>query len=157
MRRVARSLALVTSAFLVFIAVTGWGHRHEPTAVTHRSMSHGLLIYVWSAIPIAVSFTLTGHRRPFTAAARVFALLALLGLLFLASLTGYLGPSNGATEPFTLVRFQLLHFWVLPTFALALTFAWYYWLGPDPGISAIDAQEPESATASRGGETGLTG
>jgi hypothetical protein len=145
MRRVARSFAAVTIAALLCIIVTGWGHRHELAAPIHRWLPHGLFILAWSAVPFAVGVTMASLRRPVVATVRAFALLALLGVLFLASVTGYLGPSRGPIDALRLQRFQVFHYWVLPSLAMALALAWYYGLGPNRGTSPGDALEPTAS------------
>ena len=48
-----------------------------------------------------------------------------LGVFFLASITGYMGPSYGPIDPMNFRRFQVLHYWVFPSLAIALVSWWY--------------------------------
>jgi hypothetical protein len=131
MRRVSRGLAVATGIALSFIIATGWIHRPGLMNEMHRWSCHGLLIVAWSAIPIAIGITsalLRGH--PLARFARPLGFLSLLGVLFLASTTGYLGPSSGPYDAMTLRRFQWLHEWIMPSLAIALVTWWFRSLKP---------------------------
>jgi hypothetical protein len=65
------------------------------------------------------------RRRRNTAAVRAMGILTLLGVFFLASITGYTGPSYGPIDPMNFRRFQVLHYWVFPSLAIALVSWWY--------------------------------
>jgi hypothetical protein len=139
MRRVSRSLAAVNGLALISIIATGWLHRAGPVASAHRWLSHGLFILDWSAVPVAIGVaSARPRRRPIATAARVLGLLALLGALFLASITGYLGPSQGPLDAMSFRRFQVLHYWVWPLPAIALVI-WWYW-----SPTAVDPLDAES-------------
>ena len=56
--------------------------------------------------------------RPLAAVARASGLLMLLVVLFLASITGYLGPSYVSLDPMNFRRFQVLHYGVWPAWLL---------------------------------------
>ena len=134
MRRISRCLAAVTGGTLLFVIAAGLAYRQGPVATTHRWLPHGLFIFImaWSAIPFAIGVTLTrSGGRPFTAAARTLGLLVLLGVIFLASVTGYLGPSHGPVDAMTLRRFQVLHYAVWPSIAIVLVAWWYHSLRSD--------------------------
>jgi hypothetical protein len=56
-----------------------------------------------SAIPLAIGVALArSRRRPIAAAAQAMGILTLSGAIFLASITGYLGPSYGPIDPMNL-------------------------------------------------------
>ncbi len=93
MRRVSLCLAYVVGATLLCIVVSGLASSSRPAATAHRWLSHGLLILAWNAIPLAIGVTLaSAPARPVAATVRSLGLLLLLGVLFVASFTGYLGP-----------------------------------------------------------------
>jgi hypothetical protein len=128
MRRVSRCLAVANGLALLCIIATGWLPRTAPIVATHRWLPHGLFILDWSAIPLAIGETLARSRmRPIATAGRASGLIILLGVVFVASITGYLGPSSqGPSDAMTLRRFQMLHYCVLPALAVALVVWWYY-------------------------------
>src|SRR5271166_5789950 len=127
MRRASRGLALVNGLALLFIMATGWIYRAGPAAQVHRWLPHGLLIADWSAIPLAIGETVARPRgRLLTTAARAAGLLSLLGVVFLGSITGYLGPSQVQVDAMSLLRFQVLHYYVFPGMALGLILWWYH-------------------------------
>ena len=104
--------------------------RHLTPASVHSS---GGLRNTWigikavpSAIPLAVGVaSARSRRRRNTAAVRAMGILTLLGVFFLASITGYMGPSYGPIDPMNFRRFQVLHYWVFPSLAIALVSWWY--------------------------------
>jgi hypothetical protein len=125
MRRGSHLFAAINGVALLCIIATGWLPRTVPVAAIHRWLPHGLLILDWIVIAFAIGEILARFRkRPLAAAVRVFGLLVLLGLLFLASITGYLGPSYGRLEPMTFRRFQILHYCVWPAIGVALVIWW---------------------------------
>ncbi len=126
MRLTSRSLAAVNGLVLLIIIATGWLHRAGPVAMAHRWLPHALFILDWSAVPLAIGIV-SAHpgRRPVATAARAVGLLILWATLFLASITGYLGPSHGQTDSMSFRRFQVLHYGVWPVLAIALVFWWY--------------------------------
>ena len=132
MRIVSRCFACAVGASLLCIAVSGFAHRSHPAATTHRWLSHGLIILAWSAIPLALGVTLADARaHPVVATVQSLGLLLLMGALFAASFTGYLGPSYGPIDAMSLSRFRILHFGVCPSLSIALVIGWYYGLAAD--------------------------
>ncbi len=133
MRRASRCLAVASGFALLCIIATGWLHRPASVAATHKWMSHGLMILDWNAIPLAVGEALARYSgRPLATAARVFGLLCFLFVVFLASITGYVGPSYGPIDAMNFHRFQVLHYWLFPALAVALVIWWYHSLaGPE--------------------------
>jgi hypothetical protein len=132
MRRVSLCLASTVSALLLCIAVSGLAHGSRPAATAHRRLSHGLLILAWNAIPLAIGVVLAGARaRPVGATVRSLGLLLLLGVLFVASFTGYLDPSQGSIDAMSRNRFRVLHSGVCPSLSIALAVGWYYGLKAD--------------------------
>jgi hypothetical protein len=126
MRRDSRLLAAINGVALLCIIATGWLPRIAPVGAIHRWLPHGLFIVDWTAIPFAIGEILVRFRmRPVAAAARVAGLLMFLGVLFLSSITGYLGPSYGPIDPMNFRRFQILHYGVFPAFGIALVIWWY--------------------------------
>jgi hypothetical protein len=126
MREVSRGLAAANGLVILCIMATGWIHSAGPAGAIHRWLPHGLFIVDWSAIPLAVGVALArSRRRPIAAAARAIGILTLSGAIFLASITGYLGPSYGPIDPMSFRRFQVLHYWVFPSLAIALVSWWY--------------------------------
>jgi hypothetical protein len=129
MRRLSRCLAAVNGLALISIIATGWLHSAGPVASApsaHSCLSHGLFVLDWSAVPLAIGVaSARPRRRPIATAARVLGLLALFGALFLGSITGYLGPSQGPLDAMSFRRFQVLHYWVWPLPAIALVIWWY--------------------------------
>ena len=65
-----------------------------------------------------------GH--PIATASRAMGLLMLLGVIFLASATGYVGPLHGPIDAMNLRRFQVLHYGVWPSLASALLSWWFF-------------------------------
>jgi hypothetical protein len=127
MRRVSRGLALAVGAALLCIVVSGLAHGSRPAGAIHRWLSHGLLILAWNAIPLAIGVTLARVRaRPIIAAGRILGLLLLLVILFVASFTGYLGPSQGPIDARSLTRFRVLHYGLWPSVSIALVVWWSY-------------------------------
>jgi hypothetical protein len=125
MRRASRCLAVVNGLAVLVIIAAGWGLRPGHFAAAHRWLAHGLFVLDWSAIPLAIGVTFYGARtHPVAAAARATGLLMLLGVIFLASVTGYLGPSYGHIDAMSFRRFQVLHYWVWPLLAIALVSWW---------------------------------
>lgn len=140
MRTVSRCLAVASSIALLGIMATGWLHRPGLIAQTHRWLPHALIILDFNAIPLAIGVTSVYPRgHPLAAVARALGLLALLGIILLASFTGYLGPSNGGIDPMTFRRFQVLHYWVLPSVAIVLVIWWYRSSRPGRKTSPRDA------------------
>jgi hypothetical protein len=128
MRRLSLGLACTVGATLLCIAVSGLAHDSRPAATVHLWLSHGLLILAWNAIPLAIGVSLAGARaRPVFAAGRALGLLFLLGALFVASFTGYLGPSHGPIDALALTRFRVLHYGLFPALTIALVVAWWYY------------------------------
>jgi hypothetical protein len=139
MRRLSLCLAYAVGATLLCIAITGLGHSSRPTATAHQWLSHGLLIFAWNAIPLAIGVTLVGARaRPVAASVRSVGLLLLLGVLFVATFTGYLRPSHGPIDAMSLNRFRLLHYGGCPSLSFALVVGWYYGLEADVGPRSRD-------------------
>jgi hypothetical protein len=142
MSRASRCLAVASGDVLLGIMAAGWGHRPGPVAATHRWLPHALVILDFYAIPLAIGVALAYPRgRPVAKAARVLGLLAVLGAILLASFTGYVGPSNEQINPMTLRRFQVLHYWVLPSVVIVLVIWWYRGLRPDHGTLSLDVNE----------------
>ena len=132
MRRVSLCFAYAVGATLLCIAVTGLGHSSPAAAAAHRWLSHGLLIFAWNAIPLAIGGNLAGARAgPVAATVRSVSLLLLLGVLFVASFTGYLGPSHAPIDGMSLNRFRVMHYGVCPVLGFALAVGWYHGLRPD--------------------------
>lgn len=161
MRRASRCLAAVNGLALLCIIATGWVHRAGPVAAVHRWLPHALMILDWSVIPFAMGVTLARFRtRPIAAAARAMGLLTLVVVIFLASITGYLGPSYGPIDPMNFRRFQVLHYWAWPSLAIALVRWWYFSPtvvklepGAPTGLSCSAAKSPNEP----GGTLGSTG
>ena len=98
MRRVSRCLAAVTVAALVCVIVTGWRHRPDLTGAIHWWVSHGVMILAWNAIPFATGVTMASLRRPVVQHTSPWPWSRLLVVLFLASVTGYVGPAYGPID-----------------------------------------------------------
>jgi hypothetical protein len=142
MQRASRCLAALNGLALLCIFATGWLYRAGPVATVHRWLPHGLFMLDWSAIPLAIGVAAARpRRRPIATAARALGLLILLGTLFLASITGYLGPSRGPIDTMSFRRFQVLHYWVWPSVAIVLVVRWYR--SPKAAESAILGGTPE--------------
>jgi hypothetical protein len=142
MRRVSLCLAYAIGTTLLCIAVSGLAHNWRPAAMAHRWLPHGLLIVAWNAIPFAIGVTLAGIRlRPAVATARSLGLLLLLAALFVASFTGYLGPSYGPMDVMTLDRFRVLHYIVCPPLSIALSIGWYHGLDADGRPRPLDHEQ----------------
>ena len=112
-RLASRVLAVAIGASLLCVVAAGWAHDLGSVASTHNWSSHVIFILAWHAVPFAIGVALGrpgGHSL--AASARVAGLSTLLGVIFLASITGYLGPSYGQVYEMSLVRFRVLHFWV---------------------------------------------
>ena len=132
MRRVSRGFALAVSAGLLCVVVSGLAHGSSLAVAIHQWLSHGLLILAWNAIPVAMGVNLASaraHRN--IGALRSLGLLLLLGVLFVASLTGYFGPSQGPIDALSLARFRVLHYGLCPSMSIALVVWWYY----KPGVT----------------------
>jgi hypothetical protein len=142
LRRASRCLAGVVGAALLGIVVSGLAHGSRPAAAIHRWLPHGLLILARSAIPLAIGVTLAGsRRRPFVRAGRSLGLVLLLGALWVASLTGYLGPSQGPIDAVSLARFRMLHYGLCPSVSFALVIWWYHGLEVDGGPRSRDRSD----------------
>ena len=130
-RRIAWLLAAATGIFLLTLAVTGLVRPAGVTADIHKWTGHGLVIFIWLAVPFTIGVVLrsVGQRRS-GIAVKILALLALFGIALLASMTGYLGPSHGTGDLETLHRFNVLHQLVLPGLAAGLTLYWFRLLQP---------------------------
>jgi hypothetical protein len=127
MRRVSRGLAFVVGGTLLCIVVRGLAHGSSPAVAIHRWLSRGLLILAWNAIPLALGATLAWARaRPIVTMARSLGIPLLLGVLFVASFTGYLGPSQGPIDALSLTRFRVLHYGLCPSASIALVVWWYH-------------------------------
>jgi hypothetical protein len=127
MRRASRGLAISVGLAVVCVVITGLAHGSNVAATIHRWLSHGLLVWAWSVILPSIGIALVGARsRPIVALMRTFGLSLLLVVLFVASLTGYLGPSRGPIDALSLARFRMLHFRLWPTVSIVLISAWYY-------------------------------
>jgi hypothetical protein len=127
MRRVSRGLAISVGLAVVCLVVSGLAHGSHLAATIHRWLSHGLLIWAWNAIPLAIGVTLArACARPIVAVGRTFGLLLLLVVLFVASFTGYLGPSLGPTDALSLTRFRVHHYGLWPSVSIVLVAGWYY-------------------------------
>jgi hypothetical protein len=99
----------------------------NPCQCFFRLLSHGLIILVWTAIPLAIGVTLARARaRPFASPGHALGLLFLLGALLVASFTGYLGPSQGPANAQTFTRFRVLHYGLFPGMSIALVVIWWY-------------------------------
>jgi hypothetical protein len=66
------------------------------------------------------------RMRSIGSAARALGLLILLGVVFVATITGHLGPSHGPIDAMSLRRFQMLHYCVSAALAVALVVWWYH-------------------------------
>src|SRR5262249_15926268 len=94
-------------------------------------------------LPIVTSFVCC--RRKYligTLLAGVF--VALYGAIFLASITGYLGPSRGVLDDMSRARFTMLHKFFFPSVIIGLTLLWCVILMPRQAKSA-SALEAEVA------------
>jgi hypothetical protein len=129
MRWASRCLAVANGLVLLSIIATGWIQRPATVVAAHRWLPHVLFVFDWSAIPFALGETLARPRmRPIVIAARVSGLVMLLGVVFLASITGYLGPSHASLDAMNFRRFQVLHYWLWPALAVALVIWWCHGL-----------------------------
>jgi hypothetical protein len=127
MRRASRCLAAANALALLCIIATGWAHHPELVAEIHRWFPHVLIIVDWIAIPLAIGVTLAHPRgHPIATAARAMGLLMILGVIFLASITGYAGPLHGPIDAMSVRRFQVLHYWLWPSLASAHVSWWYF-------------------------------
>jgi hypothetical protein len=131
LRRVARAFAAVTGIALGCIIATGWGHDQELASSIHRWLSHSLFILTWNTVPFTVGVALARSRgRPVATVRDILVPVAVLGIIFLASVTGYLGPSHRPIGPMTLNRFRVFHYGVFPSLAVGLSALWYAGFGP---------------------------
>jgi hypothetical protein len=142
MRWASRVLGCAVGVALLCIAVRGLAHRSRPAAAIHRWLPHYLFLLAWYAIPLAIGVTLTRSRTsPLVTVGRSLGLLLLLGALFVASLTGYLGPSQGPIDAMSLSRFRMLHYGVCPSLSIALVVWWYHGLDADRGPRSRDRSQ----------------
>ena len=74
-----------------------------------------------------------GPAGPILAVGQVLGLLLLLVVLFVASFTGYLGPSHGPSDALSVTRFRVLHYGLWPSVSIALVAGWYHEPGADRG------------------------
>ena len=134
MRRVSRGLAVTVGLTVVCLVISGLAHGSQVAAMIHRWLSHGLLFWAWSAIPLAIGVTVARARAgPILAVGQVLGLLLLLVVLFVASFTGYLGPSHGPSDALSVTRFRVLHYGLWPSVSIALVAGWYHEPGADRG------------------------
>jgi hypothetical protein len=132
-------VAALIGLFAVVLAtgiVRAGGRGGDGVGWVHHGCGHLMPICAWSAIPIGAAAAIGRAiriRRPLGAFARILAGLAVLGLSFLASITGYLGPTHGRREPMALNRFYVLHYGVFPgLLAIALAGWWLALRGRRP-------------------------
>jgi hypothetical protein len=143
MRWVSRCLACCVGVALLGIAVSGLLHGSRRAAAIHRWLPHYLFFLAWYAVPIAIGVTLARSRAsPIVRAGRSLGLLLLLGAIFVASVTGYLGPSHGPIDSMALNRFRVLHYGVCPSVAIVLVIWWYHGLEADRDPRSRDRDEP---------------
>jgi hypothetical protein len=146
-RRIARGLALLVGFAFFVIIVTGLGPPSGPTRVIHHWLPHGVFLLDWYVVAFSVGVILASPgRHPLARVAFGLVPVWFLGVIVLAALTGYLGPSHGQTDPNALDRFRVLHFWAWPALGAALWAAWYRGLRPGPRdvSTGTDVLSPES-------------
>jgi hypothetical protein len=116
-RKAVRGLMLGWGIGLLALVASGWFRQENPTFQLHGWLGHGMLIYCWLTVPVAIGTISQWSliRRPIVTVFQVMALLALLGAVLLASLTGYLPRGNlSSVGPETRMRFVILHEYALP-------------------------------------------
>jgi hypothetical protein len=117
---------------LLVIITTGFLRQPAWSRSIHLWLSHALLIGEWLILPPVIGITWARIRgRVRVAVASTLGFLGLLGALLLASITGYLGPSNGPYDLLALRRFQFLHYGVMPLLVMAIVGWWYASLAPE--------------------------
>ena len=108
--KIARISVVIVGIALTGIIATGWGRRAGAIAEIHRWAPHALFILAWNTVPFTIGVTMTRPRRhPLVATAYGLVSLSMLGVIFLASTTGYLGTSRRPLDTMTLLRFQVVH------------------------------------------------
>lgn len=86
------------------------------------------MIATWLAVPYAIGVALQQRlsRRPVIAVAYISVLLLTLACCFVASFTGYLGPSSVENlDGETVRRFKVLHTMALPMVFAVLLGCWF--------------------------------
>lgn len=127
--RTCRQFAMITSGILAVAVLSGVAGTFAGADLVHRWTSPVLIVLLWQAAPFSAGVLLRREffDRPVLASVKGGALLALFGVTWLASLTGYLGPSNHeAPMEETRNRFVVLHLWVLPALAAMLHGGWFW-------------------------------
>jgi cytochrome bd-type quinol oxidase subunit 2 len=139
-RKCARVLPVAAGMILVGLTLTGWLRLVADPFEIHRWAGQALIIVVWLGIPFAVGVLFQRHfrRRPIASICQLLTLLFLFALVFLAALTGYLGPSHANetgqqirnVSEETRTRFNILHLFVLPGLCFALLIQWWRLFAP---------------------------
>jgi len=141
-RRVARCLSIFAAMIFLVIVASGWMRSEAVTSSVHKWSGHALVIAIWLSVPFSAGVVLQRklRLRPAIAIAQIVVLLLLLGLVLLASMTGYLAPSQiEDIEQETKNRFNVLHLFALPFLIATLLCAWCWLFRPRTGCSAEQA------------------
>jgi hypothetical protein len=129
-RSLSRGLCVVLLIVLAALAITGYLHPSETFASAHRWSGHSLVIIAWVGVPFGIGVGLQQHGHdPAVAAFLTLGLIALLGVVVIASISGYSGATHveGITEE-SLNRFKVLHLGFFPAIIAALLAGWLWLL-----------------------------
>lgn len=141
-RKVMRVGAACLGVHWACLVVTGVFRLTSPAMFSHRWAAHALVNALWWIVPFGIG-AICSHRfatRPIVSAMQVIAGVILLCAGFLASFTGYLGPSfpeNLREE--TALRFRTLHLVFLPAVGGALILNWWHFFRPRKFSSASNS------------------
>ena len=122
-RRFCLALGLVLAWHLLVLGISGWWEDVTAMPEVHRWTGQSLVVASWLCTPLAIGVALGAQfrRRVWLALGKTVVALATLGVVLLASFTGYLDPS---LDEATMNRFEVWHTMFLPGICLLLLLLW---------------------------------